>query len=93
MPDVARTGLLIHAKNLQAVSSFQERVLGAGTVHADTTHTVLQSADTKLIIHAIPPQCASEIDIAVPPTAREEPAIEPFFTVAHLAASGRAGRE
>ncbi len=89
MADPARTGVLVYAKDLQVVSCFYEHVLGATMMHADAEHAVLQSPDTQLIIHAIPPQFASAIDIAVPPVAREEQAIKPFFTVADLAEAER----
>jgi len=64
----ARTGVLIYAKNLKAVSSFYEHVLGAKEVHTDVEHTMLQSFDTQLIIHAIPSPFADTIE--VPPVAR-----------------------
>jgi len=84
MSGPARTGVLIYAKQLHAVSAFYERVLGASVMHADDDHRVLQSPDAQLIIHAIPPQFAAEIAIAVPPEPREEQAIKPFFTVRSL---------
>ena len=89
MPGPARTGVLIYAKKLEAVSSFYEQVLGARVLHADSEHRVLQSADVQLIIHAIPPQYGSSIVIEVPPVPRETQAIKPFFTVESLAAAQR----
>jgi len=89
----ARTGVLIYAKNLGAVSSFYEQVLGAKEVHADADHTVLQSPDTQLIIHAIPRQYADGIDNEVPPVVRESQAIKPFFAVASLAEAERLAEE
>jgi len=65
------------------------RPLSAEAVNADVEHTILQSRDTQLIIHAIPPQVADSINIEVPPVARDEGAIKPFFTVADLAHSER----
>ena len=81
----ARAGVLFYAKDLDRVSAFYERVLGAKVVHADDTHRVLRSPDAQLIVHAIPPQIAAGIVIAVPPVPREEQAIKPFFTVERLA--------
>jgi predicted enzyme related to lactoylglutathione lyase len=93
MPGPARTGVLIYAKNLLAVSSFYEQVLEAKVLHADPEHRVLQAADVQLVIHAIPEQYSESIAIQVPPEPREEQAIKPFFTVASLAAAERtAGR-
>lgn len=87
MPDPARTGVLIYAKNLLSVSAFYERVLDARVLHADDEHRVLQSSDAQLIIHAIPEQYSRSIVIQVPPVAREEQAIKPFFTVPSLVAA------
>lgn len=84
MPDPARTGVLIYAKDLRSVSAFYEQVLGAKVLHADDEHRVLQSPDVQLIIHAIPAQYSSAITIQSPPVAREEQAIKPFFTVGSL---------
>jgi predicted enzyme related to lactoylglutathione lyase len=89
MPDSARTGVLVYAKNLMAVSSFYEQVLGATVLRADDEHRVLQSPDVQLIIHAVPQQYASSIVIQVPPVPREEQAIKPFFTVTSLSAAER----
>lgn len=93
MPGPARTGILIYAKNLQAVSAFYEQVLGAIVLHAADEHRVLQSPDTQLIIHAIPDPYRSAITIQVPPVAREEQAIKPFFTVESLASAERTAEQ
>ncbi|WP_347888319.1 VOC family protein [Nitrosomonas europaea] len=93
MSSPARTGVLIYAKHLDKVSSFYEQVLGARVLHADSEHKVLQSPDVQLIIHAIPPQFAEQITIAVPPVPREEQAIKPFFTVESLATAERIAEE
>ncbi len=93
MSSPARTGVLIYAKQLDKVSSFYEQVLGARVLHADSEHRVLQSADVQLIIHAIPPQFAGQITIAVPPVPREEQATKPFFTVESLATAERIAEE
>jgi predicted enzyme related to lactoylglutathione lyase len=85
--------VLIYAKQLHTVSAFYERVLSASVLHADDEHRVLQSPDAQLIIHAIPPQYAAGIAIAVPPEPREEQAIKPFFTVRSLAEAERAAEE
>lgn len=89
MSGPARTGVLIYAKHLLALSSFYEQVLGARVLHADDEHRVLQSPDVQLIIHAIPAQYSAAIVIEVPPVPREEQAIKPFFTVDNLAAAER----
>lgn len=89
MTGPARSGTLIYAKDLPGLSAFYELLLGASVVRADSEHRVLQSPDTQLIIHAIPPQYATDIAIESPPVPREEQAIKPFFTVASLEAAER----
>lgn len=84
MAGPARTGMLIYAKNVAAVSTFYEQVLNARVLHADEEHRVLQSPDVQLIIHAIPSEYVSSVDIEVPPEPRTEQAIKPFFTVKSL---------
>jgi len=84
MAGPARAGVLIYAKHLGNLSGFYERLLPARVVHADEEHRVLQSADAQLILHAIPEQHSRHIVIGDPPTARDEQAIKPFFTVASL---------
>jgi predicted enzyme related to lactoylglutathione lyase len=85
--------VLIYAAQLQRVSYFYERVLGATVLHADAEHRVLRSPDAQLIIHAIPPHIAASIHIAVPPMPREEQAIKPFYTVDSLAVAERVAEE
>ena len=87
MSGPARSGTLIYAKNLERVSTFYERVLDCKVLHSDSEHQVLQSADTQLLIHAIPPGFADSVVISTPPVPREEQAIKPFFTVNNLDAA------
>lgn len=93
MSGPARSGVLIYAKNPERVSLFYERVLGAKVLHVDNEHSVLQSPDTQLIIHRIPPEFADSIVINTPPTPRQEQAIKPFFTVNSLADAEQAAEE
>lgn len=92
-PNPARAGVLFYAKDPARLSAFYERILGATVLHADADHRVLKSADTQLIIHAIPEQYSRDIVIASPPKAREEQAIKPFFTVASLEDAERAAEQ
>jgi predicted enzyme related to lactoylglutathione lyase len=87
MPGPAKTGVLFYAKDLLAVSTFYEKVLGARVLHADDEHRVLQSPDVQLIIHAIPAKYSNSVVVKAPPAAREEQAIKPFFTVGSLASA------
>jgi catechol-2,3-dioxygenase len=53
MSGPARSGVLFYARNVEAVSLFYQKVLGAALLHADHEHCVLQSPDAQLIIHAM----------------------------------------
>lgn len=91
-PNPSRAGVLIYAKNLQAMSTFYQRLLGMRVLLSDDEHVVLESLDCQLILHAIPAQIADHIVIAVPPQLREEQAIKPYFTVQGLTdAEAKAG--
>ena len=87
MPNPNRAGALIYAKDLPRLSGFYQRLLGMKLLHADAEHHVLKSADTQLIIHAIPPHIAAGVTISSPPKPRSEQAIKLFFTVPSLAAA------
>jgi predicted enzyme related to lactoylglutathione lyase len=87
MPDPARIGALIYAKDLERLSVFYRQLLGMRLLHADAEHHVIDSADMQLIIHAIPSHIAATIPISSPPEPREEQAIKLFFTVPSLSAA------
>lgn len=89
MRQPAASGVLIYASQLDRMSVFYQRVLGLREVHADAMHRVLASADTQLLLHALPPQVAAQVVIASPPEPRETQAIKPFFTVPSLGAAER----
>jgi catechol 2,3-dioxygenase-like lactoylglutathione lyase family enzyme len=87
MPNPNRAGALIYAKDLARLSEFYQRLLGMKLLHADAEHHVLKSADTQLIIHAIPPHIAATVTVSSPPKPRSEQAIKLFFTVPSLPAA------
>lgn len=89
MRQPAASGVLIFASQLNRMSVFYQRVLGLREVHADAVHRVLASADTQLLLHALPPNVAAQVQVASPPEPRETQAIKPFFTVPSLAAAER----
>ena len=88
MPGPARAGALIYAHDLQRMSVFYQAVLGLQLLTADDQHQVLESADTQLILHAIPAAIAATFTIDRPPAIREEQAIKLFFSVDSLADAG-----
>lgn len=90
MQAFTRSGVLIYAKDMAAMSAFYETLLAMRIVSVDGDHRVLASEDAQIVLHVIPPQIAAEIAIAVPPEPREEQAIKPMFAVANLADAERA---
>ena len=90
MQAFTRSGVLIYAKDMAAMSAFYEAVLAMRVVSAEADHRILASDDAQIVLHAIPPHIAADIAIAVPPEPREEQAIKPMFAVANLADAERA---
>ncbi len=84
MSKLFRAGALVFAKDLELVATFYREVLEMQVRHQDADHQVLESADARLIVHAIPAHIAATFAIRVPPELREEQAIKLFFTVASL---------
>jgi predicted enzyme related to lactoylglutathione lyase len=87
VPDPARAGALIYARNLECLSAFYQTLLGMNVLYRDADHHLLGSPDAQLIIHAIPARIADTFEITVPPMLREEQAIKLFFTVSDLDAA------
>lgn len=84
MAGPSKTGALIFAKDVAVVAEFYESVLEMQRCHSDPQHVVLETHDTQLVIHAIPPDIARSIVIETPPAPRIETAIKPFFSVSEL---------
>ena len=80
----ARAGVFIYAKDPDRLSGFYQSVLGMTTAHRTDQMVVLRSPDLQLIVHAIPPQVASQVVITSPPQLRDSAAIKFFCTVPSL---------
>lgn len=81
----ASSGLFVYAKDLPRMAAFYEAVLGLVPVQPSPELVVLRAPGIELLLHAIPPHIAADIDIAVPPVPREDAALKFFFTVPSLA--------
>jgi predicted enzyme related to lactoylglutathione lyase len=86
-PRVASSGLFIYAKDLPRMAAFYETVLDLAPAHPSPDLVMLRAPGIELLLHAIPPHIAADIDISVPPVAREDAALKFFFTVPSLAAA------
>lgn len=85
MPEPAAAGVLIYAKNLQALAHFYQQVLGMKELQADADIVVQESPALQLVIHAIPASVSRQIQISKPPQRRENVALKFFVTVSSLA--------
>jgi len=84
MPNSARAGLFIYAKDAERISQFYQSVAGMTIIHARDDIIVLQSPDIQLVVHKIPAQFADKIVITSPPVKRENTALKFFITVPDL---------
>jgi predicted enzyme related to lactoylglutathione lyase len=84
MPGPASAGLFIYAKEIATLVSFYEAVLGADTRRRTDHMAVLQAPDIQLVIHQMPADPGSRIEISKPPQRRDS-ALKFFFTVPSLA--------
>ncbi|WP_215219755.1 VOC family protein [Novilysobacter luteus] len=80
----ARAGIFIYAKDPDRLSGFYQSVLGMVAAHRTDQMIVLRSPDLQLIVHAMPPQVASQVVIASPPQLRDSAAIKFFCTIPSL---------
>lgn len=84
MPNPARAGLFIYAKDKNKLSHFYAEVAGMKKLKETPELTVLESPDIQLLVHSIPANIAASITITTPPEKREDTALKFFFTVASL---------
>lgn len=75
-----RPGVVIFTGDKARLSSFYEALTGLAVRTADHDVTVLASEEFELVIHALP----GEPPVGVPPVARENTYIKPFFPVTSL---------
>lgn len=85
MPNSARAGAVVFARDLRRVAKFYEALLGMPAVHSEHDHVVLESAHCELVIRAIPKKIADTIEITVPPGRRTANPIKLYFFVTSLA--------
>ena len=85
MPGPAAAGVLLYAKDLDALAHFYAQVLGMEEVHRTEEIVVLESAVLQLVIHAIPAPIAAQVHISTPPKRRENVALKFFVIVPSMA--------
>lgn len=81
-------GAMVYAKDAERLAQFYGAVLqlSRNFEESDPQHgyLVLEGRGLQLVIHAIPPAYAAEIEIKVPPEPREDSALKFFFTLHDL---------
>lgn len=87
MSTPARAGIFIYAKDPTRLSDFYRGVLGMTEAHRTNQMVVLRSPDLQLIVHAMPSQAASQVEITEPPQLRDTAAIKFFCTISSLSAA------
>ncbi|MGL4251700.1 MAG: VOC family protein [Aeromonas sp.] len=85
MPDPARAGALIYAKDPGLLTHFYRMLLQMEIRSQSDDLIVLDNGDIQLVIHAIPESYAEQVQITRPPELRDAGAIKLFFTVTSLA--------
>lgn len=75
-----RPGAVIFTGNPKRLAEFYEAMTGLTVRFTDDKHTVLASDTFELVIHSL----SAEPTVSVPPVAREDSYIKPFFPVTTL---------
>lgn len=83
-------GLVVFAKNKERVSAFYQQTLNLDLLESASSHDVLRGQGYEVVIHAIPREYATSIQIATPPEPREDTPFKPTFVVTSLAEARRA---
>lgn len=81
MDNPHKPGAVIFTGNVEGLTRFYQGVARLEHVGGDRAHAILESSTFQLVVHAIP----GETKAPVPPVAREDGYIKPFFPVASLA--------
>ena len=80
-----RSGAVLFVKDVGRVANFYTNVLGWPVVERGDYWAVLESSGVQLVVHGMPPDVASTVDIAEPPVRRASAAVKPMFFVESLA--------
>lgn len=77
-------GAVLFAKNMQQVADFYAAVAGFSTVSGGDDHVVLESPVFQLVVHRMPGDIASGIQVTMPPARRANGAVKLVFPVQSL---------
>jgi predicted enzyme related to lactoylglutathione lyase len=85
MPDPQKPGAVLFAKDISRVAKFYAVVIPMTVAFEQPDLIVLQSAQSQLVVHPLPPEIAESIEIADPPARRTDLPVKLIFPVASLA--------
>ncbi len=91
-PPIAQA-LVLFALDTSLVAQFYRRTLTLATIEQEKTHILLRGQGIEVIVHAVPPRVARQIEIAVPPVPRQATPFKPVFVVDDLSRVKQAARE
>ena len=81
----SRTGAVLFAKGIDRIANFYSAVLGLTEVNRDGDHILLESPGFQLVVHRIPGDRATTVEITTPPARRASAAFKPVFFVGDIA--------
>jgi predicted enzyme related to lactoylglutathione lyase len=84
MPSPIDAGLVVYATDLARMGAFYAAVTDLRLVRSEPGHLVLESGTFQLVILAVKAEVAAAINLADPPTRREDTALKPVFFVASI---------
>ncbi len=85
MADPQKPGAVLFAKDISRVAKFYAGVIPMTVTLERPDLIVLQSAQSQLVVHPLPPEIAESIEIADPPKRRTDLPTKLIFPVASLA--------
>lgn len=80
-------GAVLYGKDVAGLTSFYAEVMGLRVAATGDGWSQLAGEQFELVVHALPPALAADIEISSPPQRREDTPIKLCFTVANLAAT------
>ncbi|KAF1044254.1 MAG: hypothetical protein GAK35_01849 [Herbaspirillum frisingense] len=80
-----KAGAVLFAKDVARLAAFYAQVLAVVPKHAEAEKVVIEAEDFLLVIHAVPPAVAANVEIVSPPVLRENVPIKLFLPVRSLA--------
>jgi len=80
-------GAVVYAIDVKRMAAFYAGVTELQETRSEPGSIVLEASGFQLVVHAIPPDIAAQIQIATPPRRREDTPIKLVFAVRSVAAA------